>query len=174
MNRLKKLMVWIGRVWHCRGFGIQSPTDFRFVNDVVNEHWPYYAYSELGKDDGWLRKKLGRLYMRLANYAQPETIADMIGYADYLRAGCRNSSIVSHPATTHPQMILAAASPDTTRLLDFCDAKTMMVIENIEHNRTMWKDTINDDRVAIAFDLYYCGILFFDHKRAKQTYIVNF
>lgn len=32
---------------------------------------------------------------------------------------------------------------------------------------------MNDSRTGVTFDLYYCGILFFD-KRIKQNYIVNF
>ena len=67
LNRLHQAYVWLRRISHCRGFGIQSPTDYRFVRYVVNEHWPYYAYESLGQNDDWLRRKLGLLYFRLAN-----------------------------------------------------------------------------------------------------------
>ena len=91
MNRLKAFFVWLGRIWHCRGFGIQSPTDYWLVRYVINEHWPYYQYAELGRDDDWLRQKLGLLYFRLANWRQPTVIASD-GYRDYLQAGCRKAS----------------------------------------------------------------------------------
>jgi len=31
-----------------------------------------------------------------------------------------------------------------------------------------------DKRTGVTFDLYYCGIVFFNKKRFKQNYIVNF
>ena len=96
MNRLHQAWVWLRRIGHCRGFGIQSPTDYRFVRYVVNEHWPYYAYRQTGLNDSPLRRKLGRLYFRLANHLQPGTVVDLLGYDEYLRAGCRKA-VVRHP-----------------------------------------------------------------------------
>ena len=31
------------------GFGIQSPTDFAFLHDVIREKMPYYAYDDIEK-----------------------------------------------------------------------------------------------------------------------------
>ena len=31
MNLLTRLFVWLSRLHHCRGFGIQSPTDYWLV-----------------------------------------------------------------------------------------------------------------------------------------------
>ena len=56
------------------------------------------------------------------------------------------------------------------------EEKTMLIIEGIGHDTTakaIWQKLVNDRRVGITFDLYYCGIAFFD-KRFKQNYIVNF
>jgi hypothetical protein len=72
MNQLTRLWVFLSRLHHSLGFGIQSPTDYAFVRYVVNEHWPYYAYQQLNamtRDS--LKRKLGRLYFRLANWRQP-------------------------------------------------------------------------------------------------------
>ena len=73
MNRIQQGLVWLSRIDKCRGFGIQSPTDYAFVRYVVNEHWPYYAYETL-KANSWLERKLGRLYLRLANWRQPSAM----------------------------------------------------------------------------------------------------
>ena len=65
--------VWLSRINHCRGFGVQSPSAYAFIRYVVNEHYPYYAYEDLRKqhaDVSGVRLKLCRLYLRLANYAQ--------------------------------------------------------------------------------------------------------
>ena len=83
-------LVWLSRIHCCRGFGIQSPTDYAFVRYVVNEHWPYYAYDVLREDD-WLREKLGRLYMRLANWRQPTVILSD-DYLQWFHAGCHQTT----------------------------------------------------------------------------------
>ena len=53
---------------------------------------------------------------------------------------------------------------------------SIMILEGIKSSRATrerWKSMMNDSRTGVTFDLYYCGILFFD-KRIKQNYIVNF
>ena len=73
MTPLPRFLVWLSRIHKCQGFGIQSPTDFDFVRSVVNEHDAYYAYDEL-KADNWMQRKMGELYLRVANWRQPATI----------------------------------------------------------------------------------------------------
>ena len=174
MNRLQQALVWLRRIGHCRGFGIQSPTDYRFVREVVNESWPYYAYSQLGQDDPWLRRKLGRLYFRLANFLQPACIADLLGYEDYLRAGCRKAGICSD-IPSQAQLVLASA--DDAALLSsfpFSNSETVLVVEDIGHHPDEWCAILANSYARVAFDLYYAGIVFFNPKRSKQQYIVNF
>ena len=43
------MAVWLSRINHCRGFGVQSPSAYAFIRYVVNEHYPYYAYEDLRK-----------------------------------------------------------------------------------------------------------------------------
>ena len=173
MSRLEEAWIWLRRIGHCRGFGIQSPTDYRFVRYVVNEHWPYYAYQTIGQGDTRQRRRLGRLYFRLANYLQPTVILDLLGYGDYLRAGCRRAVISHDPDDDqHPQLILAPATHIPT--LPAEHLPTAIAIEGIGKERAAWDTLLADSRATIAFDLYYCGIVFFDPQRAKQTYIVNF
>ena len=40
-------MNWLARWWQNMGFGIQSPTDFAFLHDVIREKMPYYAYDDI-------------------------------------------------------------------------------------------------------------------------------
>ena len=183
VNRVTQAFVWLSRIHRCRGFGIQSPTDFSFVRDVVNEQGPYYAYGEVGLADDWLHRKLGRLYLRLANYVQPDVIADLAGYTDYLSAGCRKASITSHPSeatgrcvsgNSLTSLIIARADDVSPTLLSQCGEKTMLVVEDIGHHKELWHEVEQWPAVTIAFDLYYCGIATFNPQRAKQHYIVNF
>ena len=183
VNRMMQAYVWLRRIRHCQGFGIQSPTDFSFVKDVVNEQQPYYAYSEVGQGDDWLRRKLGQLYLRLANYVQPAVITDLVGYADYLLAGCHKAHITSHlaaskamdsPSELRPSLIIAPADDAGPQLLSCCGKETMLVVENIGRHQQQWKELEQWPQVRVTFDLYYCGIATFNPQRAKQHYVVNF
>lgn len=57
------------------------------------------------------------------------------------------------------------------------DDRTLVVVRNINSDneaRQCWREIVGDERNIVTFDLYYCGIVFFDKKRYKQNYIVNF
>lgn len=174
--RLKSWFVWLSRIHHCRGFGIQSPTDYAFVRYVVNEHWPYYAYDELHEAD-WLREKLGRLYLRLANWRQPSVILSD-DYHPWFHAGCHKSDIIHFTSSISHQIELARITIDQwdafIDLLPHCDQQTVLVVEDIWRNPQQWQQIARDTRTGTTFDLYYCGIVFFDTKRYKHNYIINF
>jgi len=169
---LRRAYVWLRRIGHCRGFGIQSPTDYRFVRQVINEHWPYYAYEELGRDDDWLHRKLGRLCFRLANERQPQTIVSWAGYHDYLQAGCRKAWLVEEAC--HVDMAVVSIKTDYKRLFQECNDQSLVVFMDIWQYPEYWRCIIHDEQVTLSFDLYYCGIVMFDPKRKKQHYIINF
>lgn len=172
MNRLKALMVWLRRIGHCRGFSIQSPTDYAFVRYVINEHWPYYQYETLGQEDDWLTRKLGRLYFRLANWRQPKSVLND-RYEKYWKAGCWRVKLTDELERVE----LARIDCDEQRfnsLVPRCDDDSVVVIEGIGQHRHFWQRIQSDPRVTITYDLYYCGIVLFDQKRVKQHYLINF
>ena len=177
MNRLKRWLVWLSRIHCCRGFGIQSPTDYAFVRYVVNEHWPYYAYDELHEDD-WLREKLGQFYLRLANWRQPSIILSD-DYQQWWQAGCKKAKCL--PLTTHDSRLTIELArigidqwDDFLPQLPHCDQQTVLVVEDIWRNLQRWQQIARDPRTGTTFDLYYCGIVFFDTKRYKHNYKINF
>lgn len=175
-------LVWLSRIHCCRGFGIQSPTDYAFVRYVVNEHWPYYAYNELHESD-WLREKLGRLYLRLANWRQPTVILSD-DYQQWWLAGCKKAKCMPNLSPLAPcplplnNIELAHISinqwDDFLSFLPKCDQQTVLVVEDICRNRPLWQQIARDQRTGTTFDLYYCGIVFFDTKRYKHNYKINF
>lgn len=179
MQRLKHFLVWLSRLRHCRGFGIQSPTDYWLVRYVINEHWPYYHYLTLGQEDDWFRQKLGRLFFRLANWRQPRLVISD-GWHDYLKAGCQRAVVVSLPdwdEQTPDLMVLPMGDgfrDCLTRLYNKVNEQTVLVVEGIKRDVDVWRDVVADERTGVTFDLYYCGIVFFDKKRTKQHYIINF
>lgn len=179
MNRLRHIFVWLSRVTHSRGFGIQSPNDYWIERHVINETLPYYSYATMGQDDDWLTQKLGRLYFRLANWRQPSLICSD-RYQEYLHAGCRTARILPPPLPAGATVEMAridtcgANREQLLRLLRATDDHSLLILENIQRNRELWHEVLADERVRITFDLYDCGIVLFDKKRAKTNYIINF
>ncbi len=170
-QRLSYIFVWLMRISHCRGFGIQSPADYWLVRYVINEHWPYYQYAQIGCRDDWLTRKLGRLYFRLANWRQPSVITSN-SYGEYLHAGCRKA--VFGEATELVLLPVDECRQLLPQLFDKMGDKSVLVVEGIQDDKVLWHDIVADQRAIITFDLYYCGIVLFDKKRTKQKYIINF
>lgn len=199
-NYLCRILVWLRRMPNSRGFGVQSPSAYRFIRYVVNEHYPYYAYADLRKEYpsvGWLQRKRMELYFRMANFLQAAALFDCGGDTPLLRAyverGCRHTRVVD--ARLKPS---AAAAGDRAgqagvawaRIcpVDGCehvlesvmacaDSRTVLVVEDICTNdmaRRMWRRVVESEAVSVSYDLYYLGVAFFDTKRHKTNYKVNF
>jgi hypothetical protein len=176
---LCRWIVWLTRIHRCWGFGIQSPTDYAFVRSVVNEHGSYYAYNQL-TESNWLRRKLGRLYLRLANWRQPDVIISD-DYGQWWQAGCQKAQLItkfSSLTSNQPPLKIDLAhitiEDDYESLFALCDNASVVVVEGIWHNWPQWHKMQDDTRTGTSFDLYYCGILFFDKQRYKHQYKVNF
>lgn len=166
-------LIWLSRVFHCRGFGIQSPTDYWIVRYVINEHWPYYIYGDIGKSDAWLKRKLGRLYFRLTNWRQPKVV-ETDSYQEYFRAGCKN--LVFGPSSELVRIDVSTGDYKTKfrSIYDKVEDDTVLIIEGINRDKEFWQFVKADKRTSITFDLYYCGLVLFDKKRHKTNYIINF
>lgn len=171
-NQLKAAVVWLRRIGHCRGFGIQSPSDYWLVRYVINEHWPYYQYETLGQNDDWLTRKLGRLFFRIANWRQPSVIESSI-YRDYLQAGCRKALW----GESSELIVLSLDDEWHSRLSHIYNkvsADSVLIVTGLNMARDVWREIVADKRAVLTFDLYYCGIVLFDKKRGKKNYIINF
>ena len=175
MMRLMHIFVWLSRINHCRGFGIQSPTDYWFVRYVINEHWPYYQYAMLGKNDKWLTRKLGYLYFRIANWRQPKSVLCDDSQI-YLQSGCRTA--VLNEKVEKADLILMKLEGDyknrITSIYNKVNERTVLILEGIWKDKSFWQEVATDSRTGVTFDLYYCGIVLFDKKRHKDNYIINF
>lgn len=187
MGSVGERLAWICGWRHSRGFGVQSSTDYGFIQDIINERLPYYAYDELyNKHSGITRiqRKKGELYLRLANRFQPAT-ARIINAGDYCRdyisAGCRRTEILLE-AGIGPvaDMMIAHLDEDAFDeiygYITRCSSPTsVVVVEDIHlwRNRGLWKVLRADGHVRIVYDLYYLAIMLFDPSRYRQYYKVN-
>ena len=196
MSQIGSLLVWLRRSRHSRGFGVQSPWAYRFIRYVVNEHYPYYAYDDLSRlYEGYPKQiqKLCRLYFRIANFWQAEQALDYSAasendvirlYGTFMKRGCNKLEVVPvRHAGDFSSVRLMRLSVEGDYLQVFekavslANASTMIIVEQIKRDkesRTFWKSIVDDPRCISTFDLYYCGIIFFDKKRYKENYVVNF
>lgn len=194
MLELRRIIVWLCRIGRCRGFGVQSPWAYRMVRYVINEHYPYYAYEPLAraypaKDTP--TRKLRELCLRLANYVRPHTVAEY-GNADeafeaYVKAGCRAAEYVKMACEGATGK---APAPDFALIAPFdglaeafeavasvAEDGTVVMLLGIRRDgraRRLWRRIVDGRERVVTFDLYYCGLVFFDGKRYKLNYIINF
>lgn len=200
MYKIRRALVWLRRSRHSRGFGVQSPWAYRFIRYVVNEHYPYYSYSDLEdkwKEYGKKERKLCRLYFRISNYLQSPLAIDYSDscdmFADYVRSGCKRTKIVNLSPQSSSDIDATLSSlesipffrlvlqGDYRKMLEKAvgkaNDKSLFVIEGInksKETKAFWKEIVSSEQFPTTFDLYYCGIIFFDQKRYKENYIVNF
>ena len=100
MNPIKRYIIWLPRMSYSRGFGVQSPSAYRFIRYVISEHYPYYAYADLRKKYpalDWLTRKRMELYFRLANFCRTKLMVDYSKdnslLADYVAHGCKMTRV---------------------------------------------------------------------------------
>ena len=177
-----------------QGFGVQSPWAYRYIRYVIAEHASYYAYEELDKAYTTalqVDRDLSRLYFRVANHCQARRWGLAINHcdmkADYVRCGCKSTVIVDR---VNGFVAMDVADCDVlvmTLESNWCflfesyatsaSPTSLLIIEDIHstrHARKIWKTIRDDDRCGITFDLYDCGLVFFDRSKHKQHYAVNY
>ena len=189
--RVKWVCNWIHRMGYSRGFGVQSPSAYSFIRYVLTEHYPYYAYDELKmrfKSFDHATKKKGRLYFRLANYAQASHWFDYHlaeqPYAAYVHEGCRKTVFQAIDGKTIPNAFRIARLSMTEdyqavyeALCKVATDDSILILEGINDNKdtkAFWKRVQESQKATRTYDLFLCGIIVFDKSKHKHHYIVNF
>lgn len=192
--KVQRYLHWLRRIKYCRGFGVQSPSAYRFIRYVINEHYPYYAYDELRKElprlDSLTRKRM-ELYFRVANFRQASLWLDFCERNDviatYVGRGChatqvrRITDLRQITADDRIEVLRICPSAGCEALLEAAlqqtDDHTLFIIEDIGYNdtaRRLWQTLLESYLTSVSYDLYYLGIAFFDRKRYRANYVVNF
>ena len=189
MNRLKRYLIWLLRCRHSRGFGIQSPSDYAFVRYVVNEHYPYYAYSDLRDEFPALdscSRKLMELYFRISNWMQADFAVvrsdNSAVCRRYVESGCKKTKFVNADIScisSNDALLFIFGKngkTDDFTFLKYLNARLLFVIvEDIYgSNRQIWKNLSENSSVRVSYDLYYVGFASFDKTRYKTNYKINF
>lgn len=193
---IREAIARIRRTGSSRGFGIQSPSDYSFVCDIVNCRYPYYAYSDLKETITGISKqerKKAELLFRIANFMQPDVTVNLgmeQWYETYISSACKRTRIYSgnracgidggkQPNGTCRRLLLAscrAAAYDTDLCKEIKDG-TILIADGIatdNNARRQWETIANDEHSTLVFDLYDIGIVIADKKRSKTTYRINY
>lgn len=182
----------IYRYRHNRGFGVQSPYAFHFVTSVIAEKYAYYAYPAINKAAAKCGYKAAhaRMLFRLANYIRPQSI---FMYASGEAAACALSmarpsvqtSVLSDggifaAGQTFGLLYVGGVSADATavvaRAIECASSDSAIIVEGIHRSRETsewWHAIKQNPDVAVTFDLYSMGILFFDKNYKKQNYTLK-
>ena len=174
---IEGLFVFLKRLRHCAGFGVQSPTDYAFVREVIYERWLYAQYAELeakfyGTSSFLL--KLSQLLLRVSNYAQASRIG-IIGplppvMEAHLKAGCKKSEIV-RPSKS--PCIGGLPLPSGSPPMQGEQGEGLLPLVIATELNDDWKAYISQEHI-ISFDLYYLGIAFYDEKRYREEHVIIF
>lgn len=183
MHLARKRVAWLRRWGRSRGFGIQSPTAYRFVTEVLCQRLPYYAYNDLAKRFPHVKGRnlrFCRMLFRLANYQQAERtfVASSFPeeYFAFLLEGNRRSELVSSPK--HCKLIVVSASdiPDFDVFMDDMADNAVIVVKNIYFRGKsvdLWHKMKASKQVAMTFDCYDCGVVILGQNIHQSHYLVN-
>jgi len=178
---IRNPIVWLLRIRRRHGYGIHSPFAYQLVTQVLYNPGRYYADEMLDcllpRLVRWFRlrpRARMRLFFRLVNHFQPRTIAapDLTPVEwNYLHEGCRHALIDSDiPHGEVDCLLLKHSRPDA---LQHLHAGSMLIIDDLQHNRSLWNDVRQHPLTRVTFDLYDVGLAFFNPKLQKQHYSIN-
>ena len=125
-----KLSDWINRKRHNGGYGIQSPSSFFFITQVLKERLPYYSYPILDQAVGGNRakKRHFRELFRITNYQQPANCIS-VGSAT---AAC--TMILAKPSVAHYAVTPTGLTAGRQSLLN---EKGCHIVDSTEQLRTI-------------------------------------
>ena len=95
-------------------------------------------------------------------------------YKRYWQAGCRKTNFVPNINKVELARVTIEDKAAFEELLPRCDELSVIVVEALWRDWERWHEIEADDRTVITYDLYYCGIVFFDKTRYKHNYKINF
>ena len=191
MFYIKRFFIWLARCRYSRGFGIQSPNDYYFVMNVINEHAPFYAYSDLKQCFPHVyrrKRRMAELLLRLANWLQPEKVALLSNvdpiYVEYIKAGCNKAIVSANWKSNETKMFVIdrdavnrsvaidSAYPSIDSILS-TDETVIVITDIYGTNKSLWNELLERGTSIIIFDLYHIGIILCKKNRYKIKYNLN-
>ena len=180
---------------------MQSPYAYHFVTSVVAEKHSFYAYHSINSAAAECGYKAARarLLFRIANYAHPQSVfmygpCEAVVCALSLARPSVQASILSvadgsiedniklffRPGQTFGLLYTGTASACACRVveqaIECASSDSVIIVEGIHRShetKKWWHCVKQKSAVAVTFDLYSMGILFFDKSYKKQHYTLK-
>lgn len=194
MYEMRRLMARWSRLGSGRGFGIQSPSAFQFVTEVVNPSRACFG-GRLAKNDAKglskMMRRLFPLYQRMAADRQPRLILSCgQGYDVFRRcmlaaqSGARMADIDACGEgwqllgeADMVRVVLGKNSKQLCRMaMERLQEKAVLMVEGIHlttENDIFWNELTAHERGGETYDLFDCGLIFFEKKLYRQHYKIN-
>ena len=186
----------MSRIRHVHGFGIHSPSAYRFAREVINSRRRTKECKELGrslKGVPHMVRRLGELYFRISLHVKCDIWLDWRWSGDvyklYVELTGRQIRFIRSDECfewsqfgKNEHLVVRATVDDHMEtfyeeVINHANEHSILILEPSSNRKAfcdLWKKILDDDRTGVTFDLYYCGIVFFDKYRPKQNHIVNF
>ena len=169
---LQSALIRLRRMPRTRGFGVQSPSAYRFLRDVVSTRGRY-AITEVHRSN--------EPSVKIANFTQAKHwfVSERLASADmetYVCAGCQEAQVSSEFSENEVYVIDADDVQLVDDILNKASSTSLLIIEGINRSRNAfdrWRQVMTDSRTGVCFDMYKIGVVFFDLKKYKTSYQVN-
>lgn len=182
-EEIRYMVERLRRLGRSRGFGIQSPSAYSFVTDVLCQRLPYHPYKELVQQYPDIRGKqlkFCRLLFRLANYQQAEKTYIDASFSEahrtYLQTGNRRSQFVSEPKGCALVVISAEEGHLLLKSIEKLPDQAIIVLKNIYSKgleSDFWLKIKDLQKTSMTFDTYDYGIVVMGETAFQQHYLVN-
>lgn len=195
-QHIGRMLRWVVRFRHRRGYGIHSPFAFGLVTGVIYERGRYYAYDALSEiykaapHRYGLRWKDCQLLFRLANFQHPATCL-LLGFktdslpADMVRAACPHCHVrpgnqtLSNSNNPPADLIIMADGWESTpsaQLLSKLREGGMLIVQHLRspRQRQAWQTLTDLPQAQVCFDLHDFGIICFRPELQRQRYVINY
>ena len=135
------------------GFGVQSPTAYFILRNVLNEKSFLNKYQIIYDNDVSYpihTTKQERLFFRLHSYFPQIAVIE----------------VLQLNAPTSMEILLSSMSP-----------QSVLLVKKIRMDKVseeIWNRLVADSHTILTYDLWDCGILFFDNTKIKQNFKVNY
>ncbi len=143
---------YLCRMPRTKGFGVQSPTAYSFLRQVVSES----------------------CFLK--------NLSSEIERASYPRLVSRRERFLYRLRYRYPQVQVLEAdewldSYKRNELFSLQGVDSVIVLLDVDRDvETMgaWKALLEDERCVLTFDMIDCGVVFFDKTKYKQHFLVNY
>ena len=132
------------------GFGVQSPTAYSILRNVINERIFLKNWKGDSSKYPFYGSKQERLLFRLHSHFHPVIVYGAASLTDL-----NTYNKILSEQNNHSVLLLSDIHRDNA-------------------SRLVWQRFLADNRVILSYDLLDCGVAFFDNTKFKQNFKVNY